>query len=483
MTIVSRDPSTRVDAGVNRLDLSFLIPAEWLPWVRAAIILGVLAGAAGLTYVAIDREEPALGLAAACAPLLALGALFVMLNLKYAPALIMFVAAFVPFSLPTGTSSRLVISLVVTMLLIGLWALRMWLVEKRFYLRPLPANLPVLGFMVVVLVSVFWSNVFMDPLVYRSRSFPFVQGASTVVMIMLPGAFLLAANLIDDLKIVKAMVAILLAAGVVGLFKQYEIVYFPFNVGGLYTMWVIVLSAGLGMFAHRLKGVWRGLFLALAGVWLVWGVILHISWVSGWLPGMVAIVVLISLRSRKLAALAAVGVLVVVLVNRAYFSEAVSRERTESGNSRLMAWAVNWRVTGKHWLFGTGPAGYAAYYMSYFPEDAMATHSNYVDILAQTGVVGFGFYIAIFGVIAWMGYQLCRRLKGRGDFTEALANSLLAGVAASIVAMALGDWLIPFAYTQTIAGFDHSVFSWLLMGLIPALDRLAAPGAEAAADA
>lgn len=323
----------------------------------------------------------------------------------------------------------------------------------------------------------------MDPLVYRSRSFPFVQGASTVVMIMLPGAFLLAANLIDDLKIVKAMVAILLAAGVVGLFKQYEIVYFPFNVGGLYTMWVIVLSAGLGMFAHRLKGVWRGLFLALAGVWLVWGVILHISWVSGWLPGMVAIVALISLRSRKLAALAAVGVLVVVLVNRAYFSEAVSRERTESGNSRLMAWAVNWRVTGKHWLFGTGPAGYAAYYMSYFPEDAMATHSNYVDILAQTGVVGFGFYIAIFGVIAWMGYQLCRRLKGRGDFTEALANSLLAGVAASIVAMALGDWLIPFAYTQTIAGFDHSVFSWLLMGLIPALDRLAAPGAEAAADA
>ena len=479
MAVVNQKQSARVEAASDRLDLSFLVPAEWLPWVRVAIILGVLAMAPALAYLMVKRN-PIYGIAAAAMPLVVLGVLFMMLHLKYAPAVIMWVAAFVPFSLPTGTGSRLVVSLVITLLLVGLWVFRMWLVDRRFYLRPSPANLPILGFVVVVLISVAWSNVFMDPLVFRSRTFLFVQGASALVMALLPAAFLMAANLVDSLTMVKTIVGMLLLAGVIGLVKQYGVVNFPFNTGGLYTTWVIALSAGLAMFGNRLGLVWRGLFLALAGVWVFWGSILHISWVSGWLPGLVAIVVLIALRSKKLAVFTALVMAVVVYVNQTYYANTVNAENTESGDTRLAAWEQNWRVTSQHLLFGTGPGGYAAYYMSYFPKEAMATHNNYIDILAQTGLIGFAFYIVIFGVIAWKGYRLCRRLKGRGDFTEALANSLLAGTVAGIVAMTLGDWLIPFAYTQTISGFDHSVFSWLLMGLIPVLDRLTPPGAEAA---
>ena len=38
--------------------------------------------------------------------------------------------------------------------------------------------------------------------------------------------------------------------------------------------------------------------------------------------------------------------------------------------------------------------------------------------------------------------------------------------------MIIGDWLFPFTYTQTIAGFDYVVYSWLFMGTILVLDRL-----------
>jgi hypothetical protein len=38
--------------------------------------------------------------------------------------------------------------------------------------------------------------------------------------------------------------------------------------------------------------------------------------------------------------------------------------------------------------------------------------------------------------------------------------------------MGFGDWLFPFAYTQTIAGFDYAVYSWLFMGVVPLLDHL-----------
>jgi O-antigen ligase len=479
MAVVNRNQSRPIETGADRVDLSFLIPVEWLPWARVAVILGALGMAAGLGFL-ITKRNPAYGLLAAAMPLVVLSVMFMILHLKYAPAVILFVAAFVPVSLPTGTGSRLVLSLVFTTLFVGLWLLRMWLVDKRFHLKVSSANVPALGFIVVVLVSVVWSNVFVDPLVYRPRSFAFVQVASTVVMVMLPGTFLLAGNLVDSLKTMKVMVGMLLVAGVIGLVKQYEIVDFPFNVGGLYTTWIIALSTGLAMFGRRLGLVWRGLFLALAGVWVVWGAILNISWVSGWLPGMAALVVLISLRSKKLAVLTAVVMFVVVQVNQVYYAQDVQQENQVSGQTRLAAWKQNWQVTSQHLLFGTGPAGYAAYYMTYFPTEAMATHNNYIDILAETGLIGFAFYIGIFVIAAWKGYHLCRRLKGRGDFAEALANSLLAGTVACIVAMALGDWLIPFAYTQTIAGFDHSVFSWLFMGLIFVLDRLTQPRPEAA---
>jgi O-antigen ligase len=110
--------------------------------------------------------------------------------------------------------------------------------------------------------------------------------------------------------------------------------------------------------------------------------------------------------------------------------------------------------------------------MTYFPNEGMATHSNYIDILAQIGIIGFVFYIWFFVVLAWEGYKLCLRLKGRGDFSEALACAALAGTISCIIAMGFGDWLFPFAYTQTIAGFDHAVYSWLFMGTILALKHI-----------
>jgi hypothetical protein len=40
--------------------------------------------------------------------------------------------------------------------------------------------------------------------------------------------------------------------------------------------------------------------------------------------------------------------------------------------------------------------------------------------------------------------------------------------------MGFGDWLLPFAYTQTISGYSYTVYSWLFMGTILALDAITA---------
>jgi hypothetical protein len=456
---------------------------SWFRWreallLRWATILGALVMVTGVGVLAVYADWEYV-LIAAAAPLF----LPVLLRLDLAPAVILATAAFVRFSLSTGTESSLVASLVMTIMFAGAWVVRMFAVDRRLHLQPSAVNFPLLGFVVLTMVSLVWSFSFRDPLVVTWSSFPLVQVASTVVMIMLPGAFLLVANHVNNLDVLKAMVGLLLLAGLLGLVKQWAGIWLPIATDGLFTMWVIALAVGLAFFDRRISWVWRGALLTLAGAWVYWGFGRHISWVAGWLPGFVALGVLSFMRSKKLLLLIVIVAIVYVGINAEYYMGSVfEAERAESGNTRLAAWNANWRVTGKHWLFGTGPGGYAAYYMSYFPNDAMATHNNYIDVLAQTGVIGLGFCVWFFFGLAWLGYKLCVRLRGRGDFLEGLANAALAGTAGAIVAMAFGDWLFPFAYTQTIAGFDHAVYSWLFMGTIVVLDRLSRNGSGATGD-
>ncbi len=446
-------------------------------WLRWAIVLGVPGMAAVLGQLA-SRRSPLLAVAIASSPLLLVCLQLLAQYWEWTPILILVVALFVPLSVPVR-GSELVASLMLTTALAVIWVLRMMMVEKRFSLRPSPLNKPLGGFMLVAAWSLGWSIVLRDPLVRAWSSFPLVQLAATLVMIMLPVAFWMVANHIRGLKQLKAMAIIMLLAGALGLIKEFAWSGLPVNTRGMFAMWVINLSVALVLFNRRMHWGMRSLLALLTASWVYLGFGLRTYWLAGWLPGFVAIGVLSLMRSKKLALVVGCVLLIFILVNTNYLDTVIQTENQESGQTRLAAWEVNWAVTRAHLLFGTGPAGYAAYYMSYFPDRAMATHSNYIDMLSQTGIVGFVLFVWFFIVLAWRGYKLRIRLKGRGDFAEALANAAFAGVIAGIVIMGFGDWMIPFAYTQTIAGFDYAVYNWLFMGTIPVIDRLTQPGAAA----
>lgn len=452
--------------------LSQLAGKYWLVWLRWGFVLVVPVIAAGLGLVAVKRS-PKYALVAAILPIVLAGIEVILRNSQYSPIVILIAACFIPLSLPTGTLSHLVLSLVLTIVFATLWGLRMLIVEKRLKLYPSSVNVPLVGFIIVTLISLIWSNLFRDPLVVIWQSFPFVQIASTLVMVMLPMAFFLTVNYINKLQTLTILVSVMLLAGFLGLFRQYGLILLPVDVNGLYTMWIISLSTGLALFNRRLSRWQRGLLLALAGLWIFWGLGLHNSWLAGWLPGVIVVGILTFMRSKRWAMILVIVMLIYVLVNTSYWYGTVfQNERQSSGVTRLAAWEMNWRITGQHLLFGTGPAGYAAYYMSYFPTDAMATHSNYLDIIAETGITGFVLCIWFFFSLAWHGYRLVSRLRGRGDFYEGLANAAFAGTIGCIVMMGFGDWLFPFAYTQTIAGFDYAVYNWIFIGTILVVDRL-----------
>jgi hypothetical protein len=344
-------------------------------------------------------------------------------------------------------------------------------VDKQLRLEPSRTNAPLLGFLLTAVISYVWSNAFRDPLVVVWRTWPFVQLGGLAVMILLPGAFLFAANTISEVRWLHWLCCLMVGIGALSLIDRVLPTNLSFiNIGGLFSLWFVSLTYAQALFNGRLPLWLRLILLGLTGSWMYIYFVARVTWLSGWVPPLAALGTISLLKSRTLFLVILLVLAVYVGLNWDYYAGTVlEREAAESGYTRLAAWEHNWRVTGKHLLFGTGPAGYAAYYMSYFPTEAMATHSNYVDILSQTGIVGLFFSLWFFGALGWTGYKLRVRLKGRRDFQEAFAAATLAGWMGCILAMGLGDWMFPFVYTQTIAGFDTAVYSWILLGGIVTL--------------
>jgi len=66
-------------------------------------------------------------------------------------------------------------------------------------------------------------------------------------------------------------------------------------------------------------------------------------------------------------------------------------------------------------------------------------------------------------------------------FSRAYAVGTLSGVASSLVAGLLADWIVPFLYNIGIAGFRSSLLFWLFVGGLVALNRLTAGAVAPAA--
>jgi len=448
-------------------------------WKVLLAILALITAAIGGAFIALAGMRSPEGVyTSALIPLAFLALVsfifFIQRGLGSGPILILLAAYYLPFRISTGTESPIVDSLAVTCALAGIWMIRPVLLKEKGGIRPSPVNVPVIGFVAITVLSLGWSIVFRDPNIYVWDRFILVQIASTLVMIMLPVAMLLAGNQITQPKQLEWMAVLTIGAGVLGFIADRLSLPLPVNTGGLVSMWIITISLSLILFHKKLKWIYRIFLLLLCGWWIYRGFVLNLHWVAGWLPGFVAICVLSYMRSWRMLLIMVLILLVLIGPNQQYYlGTFIQQESEESLVTRQDAWKVNWEITRHHFLLGTGPAGYTVYYMSYFPSRAMATHNNFLDILAQTGIIGLILLVWMFVVLLRIGIRLHRRLRRSGGIEESMANAALAGLAGAIVIMMFGDWMFPFAYTQTIAGYDYIVPSWLFLGSILALDRMA----------
>ena len=133
---------------------------------------------------------------------------------------------------------------------------------------------------------------------------------------------------------------------------------------------------------------------------------------------MVALLVIALLHSRRTFGLALLVVAIVGSLNfDAFYQTEVNGDDAEGNFLRLELWEQNFEVTKDHLLLGTGVAGYAPYYLAFFPDRQVSTHSNLLDIFAETGLVGSAlfiwFIVAAFRVRRARPATVADRLRGR----------------------------------------------------------------------
>jgi O-Antigen ligase len=407
----------------------------------------------------------------------AAGAVFalvlILTRLEYGVLLLPPVAVLVPFSLGTGTESAIPAVLLLVALLLIFWIGRAIGRGDATIVAPSVA-LPLVAFAAVAALATVYSDVERDPLVWVPATWTQIQVAGVSLFVLSAATWFVTANTLRELRWVKWLVWSYIGIGaltmLIYLARRGEDLDVS-RVGGLFSLWVIALAFGQALFNDRLSKAARVGVLLIAMAWLARRVIAEPDWISGWLPAVVALVVISLGHSRRTFGLALLVVVIVGALNYdAFYQSEVTGDDAQGNFLRLELWEQNLQITKDHLVLGTGAVGYAPYYLAYFPSNSLATHSNLLDIFAETGLIGSGLFVWF--VVAALRATVRTRRRWPTGFGAGFVNGALGGLVGMVVAMAFGDWVIPFVYNQTIAGFRYTVHSWLFLGALAAMQRI-----------
>jgi O-antigen ligase len=221
---------------------------------------------------------------------------------------------------------------------------------------------------------------------------------------------------------------------------------------------------------NRRLGIVGRAFLAIVLIATLYAVTVQTyDWKSGWIPALVAMAAIVGLRWPRLLVIMGISALFIAPV---VLSQLISGD-AYSYSTRLDAWRIMLQIIQVNPILGLGPSNYYWYSSLYAIRGYNVnfnSHNQYIDLIAQMGIIGLLCYLWFFAEVARVGWRLRQRVPA--GFAHAYVYGSLGGLCGMLVAGVLGDWILPFVYNVGLVGMRSSLLGWLFLGGLITLDRL-----------
>ncbi len=442
-------------------------------WAQAAVVIAILLLSAALPMRLSSRLAMM-----AMASLAGIGGILILM--RHPPlglAAIIVGGLLLPIDISVSAGSKFNAAMLITLLMTILWLADMIVRRRRIDLAPSRPVIPLLAFLAVAVLAFAVGQ--RSWFLFASTAPITAQIGGLILFLLSACALLLSAHLIRDLRWLQALTW--LFVGLASLFIISQLIpplkrplsrLFQYGAtSSLFWVWLVALSLSQALFNHRLP---LGARLAVG---LFVGPILYVAytlvpgWKSGWVPALATAGVLLLLRFPPLIAVGVMGGIAAAPTALSYLI--ASDEYSYA--TRLEAWSLILEIIKANPLLGLGPANYH-WYTPLFPIRGYAvrfnSHNQYVDLIAQTGLIGLACFLWFAWEIGRLGWRL--RQTAPEGFARAYASGAFAGLVGTLLAGVLGDWILPFVYNIGFVGFRGSVLAWLFLGGLIALEQMRA---------
>ncbi len=443
--------------------------------LRRAVILGIL-----LLSIILPSIAPSRFLLAILVLILGFGAGLILIRHPNLGFVILIIASLiVPFSIGTGSESDIHAGFLVLILLIALWFLDLIVLKRHIQFLASRPFRPLLVFVIGLFISFGFGQL---PWFYTQPAPIRAQIGEVMIFLLSVGAFFLVAHRVQVPKGLEWITYVFLGLGAYYILSRYV----PFlgnltsrlypigSTASIFWIWLMALSCSQAIFNNRLAMRWRFTLGLITLSTLYYAFMLNRAWTSGWLPGLVAVIVTLLVGAPRIIFPLSIlfGGLAVLNLNFLSSIIWIGDNNTFTFSARQAAWDIVLQIAKVNPLFGVGPANYYWYsplfhiFNYYVP---INSHNNYVDLIAQTGIFGLICFLWFAWEIGRLGWRL--RLTAPEGFLRAFVYGALGGLVGTLASGMLGDWFLPFVYNVGFIGFRSSVLAWIFLGALVAIEQ------------
>jgi hypothetical protein len=454
-------------------------PRQWLAlnawWIRWPVAIVLLLVVAGLAAVMTNGRNAFLLLILIIAIPTALFGAYIMIRwLAIGFILLPLANMLVPFSIGTGSATSINATLLLIMGMTGLWLFDMINNQRRIWLHKSRPILPLLLMLVAATLSFFVGQLswFLVPGASLSA-----QIGGLAIFFICACAFLLAAHhfrtvrwlewatwsfvIVGAIFVVPALSPALLAR--IARFVQIG------SYSSQFWTWFIIITFSQAWLNHKLPKWARVALIGLCISALYIVLVKEFDWKSGWIPPLIGIATIFALYSWKFLALMGIGGAFALPIA---IARLIATDEYSYG-TRVDAWIILGEIIKVNPVFGLGPANYYWYtplfaIRGYNVE--FNSHNQYIDLLAQIGIIGTALVLWFFVEVAWIGWKLLKVVPE--GFQKAYVYGAMGGLVATVAAGMLGDWFLPFVYNVGMVGMRSSILPWVFLGALVAIEQL-----------